>query len=52
MTYNAVKDELTYNGNLVRWFDHGIPKMAHAELVLVHPELFDHYAEKFLKPEG
>ena len=30
---------------------HGIPKMAHAELVLVHPELFDHYAEKFLKPE-
>lgn len=27
---------------------HGIPKMAHAELVIVHPEEFCRYAEKFL----
>ena len=27
---------------------HGIPKMAHAELVMVHPEKFCRYAEKFL----
>ena len=27
---------------------HGIPKMAHAELVMVHPEKFCWYAEKFL----
>lgn len=27
---------------------HGIPKMEHAELVMVHPEKFCHYAEKFL----
>ena len=27
---------------------HGIPKMAHAELVLVHPAAFCRYAEKFL----
>ena len=27
---------------------HGIPKMAHAELVMVHPEEFCRYAEKFL----
>lgn len=27
---------------------HGIPKMAHAELVMVHPEEFCWYAEKFL----
>ena len=27
---------------------HGIPKMAHAELVIVHPEEFCQYAEKFL----
>ena len=27
---------------------HGIPKMAHAELVMVHPEKFFRYAEKFL----
>ena len=27
---------------------HGIPKMAHAELVLIHPEEFCRYAEKFL----
>ena len=27
---------------------HGIPKMAHAELVMVHPEAFCRYAEKFL----
>lgn len=26
---------------------HGIPKMAHAELVIVHPEEFCRYAEKF-----
>ena len=26
----------------------GIPKMAHAELVMVHPEKFCRYAEKFL----
>lgn len=28
---------------------HGIPKMAHGELVMVHPEEFRHYAEKFLE---
>ena len=28
---------------------HGIPKMAHAELVTVHPEEFFRYAEKFLE---
>lgn len=28
---------------------HGIPKMAHAELVMVHPEEFCRYAEKFLE---
>lgn len=27
---------------------HGIPKMAHAELVMMHPEEFCRYAEKFL----
>jgi hypothetical protein len=27
---------------------HGIPKMAHAELVMVHPEEFCRYAERFL----
>ena len=27
---------------------HGIPKMAHAELVMIHPEEFCRYAEKFL----
>ena len=27
---------------------HGIPKMAHGELVMVHPEEFCRYAEKFL----
>ena len=27
---------------------HGIPRMAHAELVMVHPEKFCWYAEKFL----
>ena len=27
---------------------HGIPKMAHAELIIVHPEEFCRYAEKFL----
>ena len=27
---------------------HGIPKMSHAELVMVHPEKFCRYAEKFL----
>ena len=27
---------------------HGIPKMAHAELVMVHPGKFCRYAEKFL----
>lgn len=27
---------------------HGIPKMAHAELVTIHPEEFCRYAEKFL----
>ena len=27
---------------------HGIPKMAHAELVMIHPEEFFRYAEKFL----
>ena len=27
---------------------HGIPKMAHAELVMVHPEKFCRYAERFL----
>ena len=27
---------------------HGIPKMAHAELVMVHPEEFCRYADKFL----
>lgn len=27
---------------------HGIPKMAHAELVIVHPEEFCRYVEKFL----
>ena len=27
---------------------HGIPKMAHAELVIVHPEEFCRYTEKFL----
>ena len=27
---------------------HGIPKMTHAELVIVHPEEFCRYAEKFL----
>lgn len=26
----------------------GIPKMAHAELVMIHPEEFCHYADKFL----
>ena len=30
---------------------HGIPKMAHAELVMVHPEEFCRFAEKFLKNE-
>ena len=25
MTYDAVKDELTYNGNLVRWFEDYYP---------------------------
>ena len=30
---------------------HGIPKMAHAELVIVHPEEFCRYAEKFLMGE-
>ncbi len=28
---------------------HGIPKMAHAELVMIHPEEFCRYAEKFLE---
>lgn len=28
---------------------HGIPKMAHAELVMIHPEEFRRYAEKFLE---
>lgn len=28
---------------------HGIPKMAHGELVMVHPEEFFRYAEKFLE---
>ena len=27
---------------------HGIPRMAHAELVMIHPEAFCRYAEKFL----
>lgn len=27
---------------------HGIPKMAHAELVMIHPEEFCRYADKFL----
>ena len=35
-----------------RYFPHirvrGIPKMAHAELVMIHPEEFCHYADKFL----
>lgn len=31
---------------------HGIPKMAHAELVMVHPEEFCRYAEKFLTGSG
>ena len=30
---------------------HGIPKMAHGELVTVHPEEFVHYANKFLTDE-
>ena len=28
---------------------HGIPKMAHAELVMIHPEEFIRYADKFLE---
>ena len=28
------------------------PKMAHAELVIVHPEEFCRYAEEFLNPSG
>ena len=31
---------------------HGIPKMAHAELVMVHPEKFCRYAEKFLTAQA
>ena len=35
-----------------RYFPHirvrGIPKMAHAELVMIHPEEFCHYSDKFL----
>jgi len=31
---------------------HGIPKMAHAELVMVHPEKFCRYAEKFLTTQA
>ena len=31
---------------------HGIPKMAHGELVTVHPEEFVHYANKFLADEA
>lgn len=30
---------------------HGIPKMAHAELVMAHPEEFCHFVKKFLKNE-
>lgn len=30
---------------------HGIPKMAHGELVMIHPEEFLRYAEKFLEEE-
>ena len=31
---------------------HGIPKMDHAELVMVHPEEFCRYAEKFLSVQA
>ena len=31
---------------------HGIPKMAHAELVMVHPEKFCRYAENFLTTQA
>ena len=31
---------------------HGIPKMAHAELVMVHPKKFCRYAEKFLTTQA
>lgn len=56
ITYWYGDDEKKDRGSNIRFIRryfpqariHGIPKMAHAELVMVHPEEFCRYAEKFL----